>query len=238
MSEPWMHPEREAAGNTGEVPPISPDGGAAGQPAAQPLQDTGPTPAVSAQEAQPVERQSIQQMPQQQQAPQQQPIQQQPVQQEQVQHTEPMMAQTQQQPAFQQDFQQQHQQPPQQQYVPPAQPEKKKKSGMLGLLGLLFVLGGIVAAVVSVAIGLGGIEFSENFFQSLGRFQTASALVFALGFFLWFLGSLLCLIGIAARRGVVAGVIGLFLVIVPSWALGFSMVALAFGSSALLGGFF
>jgi|SRR5690625_1295928 len=196
MSEPWMHPEREATGSTGEVPVTSPDSGLAGQPAAQ--------------DGQPVQRQSVQQMP-----ALQQPVQQQP---------EPVMQQT--------------QQLPQQQYVPPAEPVRKKKSGMLGLLGLLFVLGGIVAALVSIGIGLGGIEFSENFFQSLGKFQTASALVFALGFFLWFLGSVLCLIGVAARRGVVAGVIGLFLVVVPSWAVGLSMVALAFGSTALLGGLF
>lgn len=206
MSEPWAHPERA------ENNPQQPTGEA---PERVSVNDTGPQPAQPVEQPQqeyqaPPADQSTQQFQSQ---PQPQPEYHQPQQQYQGQT---------------QQYVQQQQQP---QYVAP-----KKKSGIFGLIALLLVVLGYILVIVAMAVSFSNFEFSEEYFARLAAGNVAGTLILALAIGSWLLGSLLCLIALIIRRGVIASVIGLFLVLVPSWMLGLAFLFAAMGSTAFMTG--
>lgn len=118
-------------------------------------------------------------------------------------------------------------------YAQPA-PLPRKKSGVLGLVGLLFVILGIVGFGAAIGIGVGSIELSEELLTDIGNVNTTASVVLLISVGVWLLGSLLCLIAICARRGTIAGAIGLVLVLIPSWLLGATIMAAAAGSTMFI----
>lgn len=118
-------------------------------------------------------------------------------------------------------------------YAQPA-PLPRKKSGVLGLVGLLFVILGIVGFGAAIGIGVGSIELSEELLTDIGNVNTTASVVLLISVGVWLLGSLLCLIAICARRGTISGAIGLVLVLIPSWLLGATIMAAAAGSTMFI----
>lgn len=119
-------------------------------------------------------------------------------------------------------------------HMPQQQAGPKKKSGLLGLIGMLMVLAGNIVLAIAMSVNFSNVEFSEAFFESLARAQFGAAIFFILSAGLWVLGSFLCLIAVAARRGIIAGVIGLFIALVPSWFTALILVFASMGSTTLL----
>lgn len=229
MSEPWAHPERAAnqpeqpGGETPERVSISESTQTHSAPqqmtppteqvpaqntGPQPMVDSGPQPTVQMAQPQPANQDY------------------QPTQQyssEQQQFSGP--------PGEPQYAQQHHAQP---QYVQPQYVPPKKKSGVFGLIGLFLVLFGNVLVFAAVVIGFSNFEFSEEYLEELANANTASLIMLIVAILAWMLGSLVCVISLAARRGVIASTIGLILVLIPSWLVAFALLASAMGSTAML----
>src|SRR5690625_2001623 len=123
-----------------------------------------------------------------------------------------------------------HEQPA---YAQPV-PLQRKKSGVLGLIGLLFVILGIIGFVAAIGMGVGSIELSEELLTDIANVNTTASVVLLISVGVWLLGSLLCLIATCARRGTIAGAIGLVLVLIPSWLLGATIMAAAVGSTMFI----
>src|SRR5690625_149042 len=123
-----------------------------------------------------------------------------------------------------------HEQPAYAQSVP----LQRKKSGVLGLIGLLFVILGIIGFGAAIGIGVGSVELSEEFLTDIANVNTTASVVLLISVGVWLLGSLLCLIATCARRGTIAGAIGLVLVLIPSWLLGATIMAAAVGSTMFI----